>query len=549
MTQIVIKPKYPTYKATDKVLFNDGNFLDTIDEHSPRHILSILDTAHVAIVSDGKYYPVDKNTYKEQFELVEAGKEPTVKEDSKFGVKKIESFITATKSEVADKIQECSIYNGIIFGKLLKVTNYTALDCNGITKNGYWLAFDYDKSGAEAEGYSNASILLGKELVDGTNYFYFGEDDSHITSTIIAITSTLTVDGESGENMAIFENSLYGQVLIANDDIPAITVNCTGYDNLADAIANANGEEIKINKSITIPKTLTLDNEKNVSINLVNNVTVTVNGYIMIKSGCLMIKGDGTIKEAKAYLAPIILKNDNEKKTASCFIGNGITLWGWAGLMYDGKSVNLDCTCLAHLIGNNDGSDDGAGFYCNGNVKDGHFFFGGSTLNTTGHAMYIAGNINTIITNAELEGTTSGVEVRAGSLEIYHSKITSINTNEPSMTANGSGTTSDSVALAVAQHTTKKDITVSVTNTTLTGVGAFMEGNPQKNPDCTNQMNISLGEGTTLNGKVLTLDHENDCKNFIKENARCSIEPDEMYIDKNCTTEQNFTGTFEIIKK
>lgn len=57
--RIAIKPKYPTRRATDKVLFNEGNFIDTIDEHSTRHILSILDTAHVALVSeDGKYYPL-----------------------------------------------------------------------------------------------------------------------------------------------------------------------------------------------------------------------------------------------------------------------------------------------------------------------------------------------------------------------------------------------------------------------------------------------------------------------------------------------------------
>ena len=36
--RIAIKPKYPTRRATDKVLFNEGNFLDVIDEYSDRHI-------------------------------------------------------------------------------------------------------------------------------------------------------------------------------------------------------------------------------------------------------------------------------------------------------------------------------------------------------------------------------------------------------------------------------------------------------------------------------------------------------------------------------
>ena len=108
--RIAIKPKYPTRRATDKVLFNDGNFLDVIDEYSDRHILSILDTAHVAIINDttGKYYPVNKDNYKEQFALAIAGEVPTVDADEKFGVKKMENFITASTSEVAKKIQDCS---------------------------------------------------------------------------------------------------------------------------------------------------------------------------------------------------------------------------------------------------------------------------------------------------------------------------------------------------------------------------------------------------------------------------------------------------------
>lgn len=46
MVQIDIKPKYTTYKATDKLLFNEGNFLSVIDEYSTRHLLSLFDTAH-----------------------------------------------------------------------------------------------------------------------------------------------------------------------------------------------------------------------------------------------------------------------------------------------------------------------------------------------------------------------------------------------------------------------------------------------------------------------------------------------------------------------
>lgn len=238
--RIAIKPKYPTRRATDKVLFNEGNFIDTIDEHSTRHILSILDTAHVALVSeDGKYYPVDKDNYEEQYKLADAGETPTVEADEKFGVKKLEEFITATVSDDAARVQNCAIYNGIIVGQLLKVSNYLTMDDERFTKNGYYLMFDYDKTAAEAEGYSNAKLLMGEELVDGSNLMYFGEDSSLISNTIIAIESTLTVDGKVGSYMATFNNSLTGKVLIASDDLPYVAIGNNSYDSLASAIASA----------------------------------------------------------------------------------------------------------------------------------------------------------------------------------------------------------------------------------------------------------------------------------------------------------------------
>lgn len=547
--RIAIKPKYPTRRATDKVLFNEGNFIDTIDEHSTRHILSILDTAHVALISeDGKYYPVDKDNYEEQYKLADAGETPTVEADEKFGVKKLEEFITATVSDDAAKVQNCAIYNGIITGQLLKVANYLTMDDERFTKNGYYLMFDYNKTAAEAEGYSNAKLLMGEELVDGSNLMYFGEDASLISNTIIAIESTLTVDDKAGSYMATFNNSLTGKVLIASDDLPYVAIGNNSYDSLASAIASAmTGDIIEINKSIPVHKSI--DITKDVTININNDAVVTVSGYICVKSGGkLTVTGNGTIKESTPYLAPIILMNEDENSSANAYIAAGITLWGWAGLMFDKKSVNSNATCHGTLVGNNDGSDDGAGFYCNGNVKEGTFNFTGSTKGTVGHGMYIAGNLNNTITGAYIEGTQVGIEVRAGSLDISNSTVKSLSSAEPAMAANGNGTTATAVGLAVAQHTTKRDMKVSVNNCTLIGPAAFMEGNPQNNPDCTKQMNIAIGGESVMNGKILTLDPENDCKNFVYE-SRCSEKPDDKYIAKGYEATETFTGTFDIAKK
>lgn len=550
--RIAIKPKYPTRRATDKVLFNDGNFLDIIDEYSDRHILSILDTAHVALIDDttGKYYPINKDNYKEQFALAVAGEVPTVDADEKFGVKKMENFITASTSDVAKKIQDCAIYNGILTGQLFKVTDFKKIGDEKIDKNGFWMMFEYDKAGAEAEGYSNACILgESEELADGTNYVYFGTDEASLNSTFFGIDSTLTVDDESGDNLVIFDNSLICKVLIDTDDLPNCMLNGVQYDELSMAIAAASsGDTIDIYKSVTVPKSVTINSGKNIILNLVHGVTITINGYFMVKNGGLTIIGDGTVKEATPYFAPVILKNTDENASADVYIGTGITLWGWAGLMFDGKSVNLNAKCYGHVVGNNDGSDDGAGVYCNGNVLQASMNFVGSTEGTVGTGMYLAGNIGTTINNSIIEGTIGGIELRAGTVDIKNSKVISTNDGDPTMVPNGSGTTATNVAFAAAQHTTKKNVNVIIDNCTLTGPAAFMEGNPQNNSEATEQTDIIIKNGTTLNGKVLTLDPENDCKNFIYD-ARCAEEPDEKYIAKGYKTEKNFTGTFEVVKE
>lgn len=549
--RIAIKPKYPTRRATDKVLFNEGNFLDVIDEYSDRHILSILDTAHVALIDTaGKYYPINKDNYKKQFALAVAGEVPTVDADEKFGVKKMENFITASTSETAKKIQDCAIYNGILTGQLFKVTDFKKIGDEKIDKNGFWMMFEYDKTGAEAEGYSKAHILCeSKELVDGTNYIYFGTDVASLNYTFFGIDSTLTVDGESGDNLAIFDNSLICKVLIDTDDLPNCMLNGIQYEELSMAIAAASsGDVIDIYKSITVPKTIDINSGKNVVLKLVHGVTVTINGYFMVTNGSLTITGEGTVKEATPYFAPVILKNTDENVSANVHIGSGITLWGWAGLMFDGKSVNLNARCCGHVIGNNDGSGNGIGVYCNGNVLQASMVFVGSTEGTVGTGMYLAGNIGATISNSIIEGTDSGIELRAGTVDICNSKIISTNAGEPTMTPSGNGTTAMNVAFAVAQHTTKKNVNAIINNCILTGSAAFMEGNPQKNPEATNQTTIIIKNGTTLNGKVLTLDPENDCKNFIYD-ARCTEEPDEKYLAKGYKTEKNFTGTFEVVKE
>ena len=87
---VALKPKYTTRKAVDKVIFNDCNFLTHVENITARYILSMFDTCYVSLVVDGKYYPIDVDTFEEQFALAAAGEAPSVEADEHLGIKKIE---------------------------------------------------------------------------------------------------------------------------------------------------------------------------------------------------------------------------------------------------------------------------------------------------------------------------------------------------------------------------------------------------------------------------------------------------------------------------
>ncbi len=84
-----------------------------------------------------------------------------------------------------------------------------------------------------------------------------------------------------------------------------------------------------------------------------------------------------------------------------------------------------------------------------------------------------------VIEGGVLEGD-GGIEIRAGSLTVTGGQIVATH-DSYSVAANGSGTTTNGAAIAVAQHTTKLPIAVKITGGTFTGQVAFSEANPQNN--------------------------------------------------------------------
>ena len=96
--------------------------------------------------------------------------------------------------------------------------------------------------------------------------------------------------------------------------------------------------------------------------------------------------------------------------------------------------------------------------------------------------LYLAGNGKTTIADgAKLSGSAGAVEVRAGELTINGGTFTSTYEGEAVVvTPNGNGSTTVGAALAVAQHTTKLPVNVTINGGTFNGVAAVYESNPQE---------------------------------------------------------------------
>lgn len=548
--RIAIKPKYVTRKATDKVIFNDGQFLTEIDEKSTRHILSLFDTCHVALIKDGKYYPVDLETYEEQFALIEKDEAPTVEADEEFGVKKLESFVSIPDTEFFCQDDDLTINCGVMEGTLLKVTNYLKSDDEAFDKNGYWIVFKFDKTAAEAEGYSELKLMNTEtEVADGNNYIYLGESVEDVNKKIIGITGKLTVKEETGDAEEKFVNRLKAKIQLEADAVNPIDVNGVGYDTLQKAFASLRGKGgiITINKSMSVSsERINLNDGKNYTLFLNNGVEVALGNFITVYGGSVLsISGNGTVKEQNPNFGPVVIINTDKNLTVGLIVGGGITLKGWAGIFVDKASYGVNIVCHGKCIGQNDGSDDGAGIYVNGNVLNGNLTFDGSTEGTVGHGMYIAGNVDTVIHDATVVGTSTGIEQRAASLKVARSVVTG-GTGSATMTANGNGTTAENCGVAIAQHTTKHPISVLISDSTLTGGASFMEGNPQNNEKATETTSISIDSGCFI-GEVKTLDPEKDCVKFITGGVY-TIEPNAKYLAKGYVTEANAAGNFSVVK-
>lgn len=274
------------------------------------------------------------------------------------------------------------------------------------------------------------------------------------------------------------------------------------------AVTTTDATTITLLNDADVKNKIIISDKKNITLDLGgHNVTFsTLKTFFYVNNATFTVNGGGSIKEANAYFAPIMMTGGPAESANYTIVNvkNGVILEGWAGMFIDqNKGNNYGMVFNAEnatLMGKNDTNGDaGVGLYVNGEIKANannvEISLTNATVSGTGDGMYLAGAADTTINGGSVTSSCTGIEIRAGSLTLNNCNVTggngSVTTN-----ANGNGSTSENVALAVIQHTTKLPIHVKINGGTFKGTAALLESNPQKNPEeATKQVGIIVNGG------------------------------------------------------
>lgn len=346
-----------------------------------------------------------------------------------------------------------------------------------------------------------------------------GADSQNFTSFKINISNLNTPDSAK-RLLYVFKDRVgiisYNQPAVTGDSsiekFAIAKVDNSYSPSLASAVAAATSGQ-----TITLLKDTALTS----SISIEKNVTLDLGGKTLSRKGGMLldIYGNVTIQNGTIAMTDTTRSGADiwVNQTAKLTVEKSATIS--APINSFAIAYYQDCTA-AEVTLKGTLTGEGSGITVNGNIKDkdssnqntsNKLILDGTTINVKGHGIYQAGYATTTFTeNASTITGSTGIEVRAGNLTVTNSTITGNGTFQ--CKAKDNGTTTDGVGIAIAQHTTKLPINVTISGGTISGKYAVYESNPQNN-DSIDQVNLSI-TGGNFNGSTAAV-YSQDVKNFI----------------------------------
>ena len=165
-----------------------------------------------------------------------------------------------------------------------------------------------------------------------------------------------------------------------------------------------------------------------------------------------------------------------------------------------------------------------------------------------GTGVAVQGAAKVTVGKAAITGST-GIEVRAGELTVDGATV--VGTAKPTtITPNGNGTTTDGAGIAVAQHTTKLPIKVTINSGDISGYSALYQSNPQKNDaEFVEKVSVAVNGGTfkAINGGTCGVYSENNC--VAVTGGTFSSNPSAFVADKSLEVSKDTAGQYTVSKK
>lgn len=309
-----------------------------------------------------------------------------------------------------------------------------------------------------------------------------------------------------------------------------VVVNGGAFTDLANAVKYAaDGATITLAGDVALDKGLNIGSvgseQKVLTLDLNGHSISATNLVIRVQNANLTVTGPGKIYETSPYYGAILIKgsdNAENKDYTVVTVGAGVELEGWSPIFVDqykecayGVAVNVDG---AKLTGKRDTSGDmGNAIYVNGTIKDQNnapkLVLNNVTQTTEGTGMYLAGYTDTTITGGSITGGNTGIEIRAGELTVNGATVVG-NGVPTKVTPNDNGSTTNGAGIAVAQHTTKLPIKVTINSGDISGYSALYQSNPQNNDDeSVEKVSVAVNGGTfkAINGGTCGVYSENNC--------------------------------------
>lgn len=506
-----------TYKAAAAVAQIGTTKYETLDAAidaagSSGTTITLLDDAELGVDTIAKSFKIESN-----------GRKITLSNDVTLNTGKTIIAFTDLTIDLAGHAISASgtgkIQCGEYYHKVSTLTIEDSATGGKITGGNY--------SSAPLTQYGNGSVIMLKDDV-AVNGTYIGitsgggqiivNDSATVYGGTYGVKNTATSDGVT--DLYYSGNTVSGGTLAAWGPAEATIGGKTYYAKTVSGLVSkvpSDGTEYTItahNSDATLSGTVVQGGQR-IVVDLGSCVS-SLRDDVKIYEGHLTIR-NGTVNYGSQDRLIMLYSSADDTKNAGEY--NSLTIAddakitttvvvypsGYNTSSESGKAYGTKVVVNGEIVGTGSGA-----ISINGVAHEGNSVIevNGTVTNDKGLAIYLAGHGATYINASATVSGTTGIEVRAGELNVAGGSIAGTGASAINV-ANNSGASTSGAGIAVAQHTTQLPISVNVSGGTITGASSLYVVNPQGNTS-DNAIDVSVSGNAAFSGEVVVTDARAD---------------------------------------